>query len=140
MLFPGSFSDNVKSYSAATIVGAGIGAGSAYAASVAALYELSSILTFGTVGGTAGGLNFALTSGTNAVIGQPTDYGRLAYDSSIVALSGGVLALAPGVRGALPDTFTTAIDFLDYAHAARWGSEAAVNTSLVCLARACIRI
>jgi RHS repeat-associated protein len=109
-LFPGSFSDNVKSYGAAALVGSG--AGAAYAASVAAIYELSGIVTFGAVGGTAGGLNFGLTTGANALIGQPTDYGRLGYDSSIMALSGGVLTFLPGVRGVLPGTFASAIDFL----------------------------
>ena len=82
------------------------------------------------VGGTAGGLNFGGTTLVNSLLGQPTDYGRLAYDSSIMALSGGALTFAPGVRGALPGTFTSAIDFLSYTHAARWGAEAAVNTSM----------
>jgi RHS repeat-associated protein len=129
-LFPGSFSDNIKSYGTATGVGAAAGFGAAYAGTIAAAYELSSILTFGAVGGTAGGLNFGLTATGNAITGLPTDYGKLAYDSSIDALTGGTLTFLPGVRGALPGALTSAIDFLGYSHAARWGAETAVNTSM----------
>jgi RHS repeat-associated protein len=131
--FPGSFSDNMKSYGVATGVGAAAGFGAAYAGTIAAAYELSSILTFGAVGGTAGGLNFRLTVTGNSITGLPTDYEKLGYDSSIDALTGGALTFLPGARGALPGAFTSAINFFSYTHAARWGAESAVNTSMSAL-------
>jgi RHS repeat-associated protein len=128
--FPGSPMDNVKTYGTSAAVGAATGLATAYAGTLAAFYELSGILTYGVVGGTAGISNFALTAGGNALTGQPTDYQQLAYDSGVDALTAGTLTLLPGVRGATPKGIRSALDIFNRAHAARWGAESAVSTSM----------
>jgi hypothetical protein len=129
-IFPGSLSQNIEDYGAATAEGAATGFGAAYVGTLAVAAELPSILTFGAVGGTAGGLNFGLTAGGNAITGQPTNYSRLVYDSSIDAITAGALTYLPGVRGVLPGSLDSALDFLDKAHAARWGAESSLSTSM----------
>jgi len=128
--FPGSPMDNVKSYGAAAVEGGVAGAATALAGTAAAFYELSSILTFGAVSGTAGASNFVLTAAGNGMTGQSTDYAQLAYDSGVDALTAGTLTFLPGVKGVAPKGLRSAFDFLNDAHAARWTSEAAVSASM----------
>ena len=96
----------------------------------AAAYELPGILTFGAAGSTAGILTAGTETGNNYLLGQSNNYAEIGIDSGVAALTAGTLTLAPGTRGALPQSIKSALNIFNKSHAARWGAESLVGSSM----------
>jgi len=125
-----SIAQNISTYALAGVGGAAVAAGGAAAGVAAGAAELGGLLTYGAVGVTTAGLTAGTEVGNNYLLGKPTNYGELGTDSLVAGLTVGTLTLLPGTQGALPQSLKTAINIFTRTHAARWGAESLVGTSM----------
>src|SRR5215831_6259671 len=129
-----SLGQNISTYTLAGTAGAAVAAGTALVGIQAATLGL--LARLGLAGLTAGTLTAGTDLGNNWLLGQPTNGGAVLTDSAVNALSSGVLTFFPGVRGALPQSISSALAVFSKAHAARSGAEALFGTSLQMLVAA----
>src|SRR5216683_1983345 len=121
-----SLAGNLWTYSVAGAGGAAAAAGGAYAG---LSLEGASLLTRVGLGFLAsGGINAANETGVDYATNQSIDGTGVAIDSTVAGVTDGVVRLAPGIPGANPQSFSSAINVLKKTHAAQWGAETLFGT------------
>jgi RHS repeat-associated protein len=123
-----SIGQNISTYALAGTEGAAVAAGTALVGVETATLGLAARI--GATGLTGGVLTAGNDLGSNYILGQPTDRGTVTADAVVNGLSAGFLTMLPGTPGALPQSLSSALNFISKAHASRTAAEAAFGTGL----------